>query len=60
MMPNQTRDAQHWRDRAAQMRALSLTMGNPEVSALMNDLALDYDKLADKAAKADGNTPKGR
>lgn len=45
-----TNDPQHWRERAAQMRALSLTMKDPEVVALMSDLASDYDKLADRAA----------
>jgi hypothetical protein len=45
-----TKDPQHWRERAAQMRALSLTMKDPEVVTLMRDLANDYDKLADRAA----------
>jgi hypothetical protein len=38
------------------MRALALTMG-PE-ARLMEDLALDYDQLADKATKAGGNPTK--
>ena len=60
MEPNQIRDAKHWRDRAAQMRALALNIDLPEARALIEDLALDYDKMADKAPEADGNTPKGR
>jgi len=43
-----TNDPQHWRDRAAHMRALALTMKDTEVATLMNDLAADYDKLADR------------
>ncbi len=34
--------------------------GRPEAKALMEDLANDYDKLADKAAKGDGNTKKSK
>jgi hypothetical protein len=50
-----TNNPNHWRDRAAQMRALTLTMKAPETVILMNDLAADYDKLADRAAiKANG------
>jgi hypothetical protein len=37
-------------DRAAQMQALALTMKDPEIVILMNDLADDHDRLADKAA----------
>ena len=40
-----TGDPQHWRDRAAQMRALALTMKDPEIIILMTDLAVDYEKL---------------
>jgi hypothetical protein len=50
MSPRNTNDPNHWRDRAAQMRALALTMKDPETVILMNDLAADYDKLADRAA----------
>jgi hypothetical protein len=41
-----TSSPQHWRDRAAQMRSLALTMKDREVITLMTDLAADYDKLA--------------
>ena len=40
------------------MRALALTMKDPETVILMNDLAADYDRLADRAAiKANGRKP---
>ena len=56
--PRRTNDPKHWRDRAAQMRALALTMTDSETTILMNDLAADYDKLADRAAiKANGKKP---
>ena len=41
-------DAQHWREQAAHMRALSLMMSNVESQAVMQRLANDYDKLADR------------
>jgi hypothetical protein len=51
-------DPKHWRDRAAQMRALALTMKDSEAAILMNDLAADYETLADIVAlKLDGSTP---
>jgi hypothetical protein len=50
---------QHWRDRAAQMRALALTMKDPEVIILMTDLAADYEKHAERAAtKLAGKMPR--
>ena len=56
--PRRTNDPKHWRDREAQMRALALTMTDSETTILMNDLAADYDKLADRAAiKANGKKP---
>jgi hypothetical protein len=45
-----TNDPQHWRGRAAQMRALALTMTGAQVGVLLTDLAADYDKLAERAA----------
>jgi hypothetical protein len=42
-------DPQHWRERAAQMRALALKMGETEAAILMRDLAADYEKLAERA-----------
>jgi hypothetical protein len=43
-------DPKHWRDRAAEMRALADTMNDAETIAIMKRLADDYDKLADRAA----------
>jgi hypothetical protein len=43
-------DSTHWSERAAQMRALALTIKHPETIILMNDLADEYDRLADRAA----------
>jgi hypothetical protein len=57
--PDAINDPQHWRDRAAEMRALADCMSKPETTAVMARLAEDYDKLADRAeARADGNRPK--
>jgi len=54
-------DDKHWRERAAQMRALSATMKDHEVQALMLQLADDYDKLADRAImRANGGVPPGQ
>ena len=40
------------------MRALALMINDTEAAILMNDLAADYDKLADKAAcKVNGSSP---
>ena len=50
MLPRNTTDPKHWQGRAAQMRALALTIGDPRVAALMNDLAAHYDKLSETAA----------
>ena len=51
--------AQHWRERAAHMRALSLMMRDVDAQAIMQKLANDYDELADRAAaRGTGNIPK--
>ena len=42
-------DSKHWRDRAAEMRVLSVEMKDFEARTLMLKLANDYDKLADRA-----------
>lgn len=42
-------DAKHWRDRAAEMRALAEGMSNAQAARLMFNLANDYDKLAERA-----------
>jgi hypothetical protein len=48
-VPSVRNDAQHWRDRAKKMRELAATMADPQSATLLNDLALEYDKLADRA-----------
>lgn len=55
-MPVRTADdSKHWRDRAAEMRALSIMMTNTETTAVMLRLADDYDKLADRAEVRTGS-----
>jgi hypothetical protein len=58
-MPSSTvNDPKHWRDRAAEMRALAETMKDVETQAIMLRLAADYDKLADRAeARGAKRTP---
>jgi hypothetical protein len=59
MPPRDTNDPQHWRDRAAQMRALAVKMAGSEAAILINDLAADYEKLAERAEnKANGKKPR--
>ena len=48
-MPNRLNDAQHWRDRATEMRALAATNSDVEAARIMYRLADDYDKLAERA-----------
>ena len=48
------KDPKHWRDGAAEMRALADTMKDAETIAIMRRLADDYDKLADRAALRQG------
>src|ERR1700730_780677 len=50
MPPRDINDPEHWRGRAAKIRALALTMKGTESDILMSDLVTDYDKLADRAA----------
>lgn len=58
MQTNHVNDSKHWRDRAAEMRALSEMMTNIETTAIMLRLADDYDKLADRAdTRSNGNVP---
>ena len=59
MSPRETDDPQHWRNRAAQMRSLAASMAGSNAAILMNDLAADYDKIAERAEiRANGKKPR--
>ena len=47
--PRDIYDSKHWRDRATEMRALADGMSQTKPAQLLNDLADDYDRLADRA-----------
>jgi hypothetical protein len=49
MAASHINDSKHWRDRAAERRALSDAMRDPETIGIMLRLADDYDTLADRA-----------
>jgi hypothetical protein len=54
-------DAKHWRDCAAEMRALSDIMKDTDAIATMLRLAEDYDVLADRAdVRSNGGVLPGR
>jgi len=53
-------DAKHWRDRAAEMRVLSIEMKDFEARTLMLKLANDYEKLADRAEDRAARNAPGR
>jgi hypothetical protein len=58
LLPRNANDPNHWRERAAQMRALALSVKEPRGDHPNDDLAADYDKLADRAStKANGRKP---
>jgi len=60
MSQSNINDPKHWRDRAAEMRALSEMMKDAETVAIMLRLADDYDKLADRAEiRSNGGVPHG-
>jgi hypothetical protein len=50
----------HWRERAAQMRALALDTADAEAAAIMLKLAEDYDKLADRAELRAQDPPRSK
>jgi hypothetical protein len=53
-------DSKHWRERAAEMRALSDAMKDIEAASIMRRLADDYDKLAERAdVRNNGGVPPG-
>jgi hypothetical protein len=49
MTPSPVNNSKHWRERAAQMRALSDNMSDSHTVAAMLRVADDYDMLADRA-----------
>jgi hypothetical protein len=49
MSTRNTNDPQHWRDRAARMRAVATTMVETQAGILLTDLAAHYDELAERA-----------
>jgi hypothetical protein len=58
MPASHVNDSKHWRDRAAEMRALSDMMKEPDAIAIMLRLAEDYDKLAERAdIRSNGGVP---
>jgi hypothetical protein len=59
MFTRNTNDPQHWRDRAAQLRSLAVKMAGSQAAVLIDDLAADYDKLAERAEiRTKGKTPR--
>lgn len=55
MTVSRPNDIKHWRDRAAEMRALADMMKEADAQAIMTRLADDYDNMADRAQRgADG------
>src|SRR5262245_37772316 len=58
MPASHVNDSKHWRDRAAEMRALSDMMKDVQAVAMMQRLADDYDKLAERAdIRSNGGVP---
>jgi hypothetical protein len=45
-----TDDQKYWRNRATKMRSVAVTMADSHAGILLNDLALHYDELANRAA----------
>ena len=54
MSPSYVNDSEHWRDRADEMRSLSLMVQHFDTASIVLAVAEDYDKLADRAG---GNAP---
>ena len=50
MSTDDTIDPQHWHERTAQMRAFAVRMAGCQAAILINDLAVHYEELADRAA----------
>jgi hypothetical protein len=61
MTQSRVNDSKHWRDHAAQIRALSDKMSDSDAVAAMLRLADDYDILADRAdVRSNGGVALGR
>jgi hypothetical protein len=58
-MPASYNDSKHWRERAAEMRALADAMNDVDTAAIMLRLAADYDRLADRAEARSRDLPGG-
>jgi hypothetical protein len=59
MPPREINDPKHWRDRAAKMRSLAVTMAGSNAAILLTDLAAEYDRLAERAAiRVNGKKPR--
>jgi len=50
MPPSYANDRKHWRDRADEMRSLSLMMQHFDTASIVLTVAEDYDRLADRAS----------
>jgi hypothetical protein len=53
MLPIQD-DADYWRKRAEEARAVAVQMMDPHTRAVMLGIAQDYDKLAERAERRAG------
>jgi hypothetical protein len=50
MPSSHVNDSKHWRDRADEMRSLSLMMQQFDTASMVLKAAEDYDRLADRAS----------
>ena len=51
-------DPKHWYDRAVEIRVLADEVANVEARHMMNKLAVEYDKLGDRAAEGQADHAK--
>ena len=50
MSPSYVNDSKHWRDRADEMRSLSLMVHRFDTASIVLTVAEDYDRFADHAS----------